>query len=303
MIPKPDLIQLSRIAPFLAHQGGRLGKLDDPPGPYFCVEGGVYEGVAYGGVVLEPPAPSSGSTRTDAVIAHVASGTIALVLGTEGFGPPDVSAYTGSPVIAEVTVQGHPSGKVLIRQEDILDRRSLLQPPARSTGFTLVDQVIFAVGGRNGAPHGLSNAEIINVGDTVGPFICRKTRKGNYRTGDLAADWSASYMADIQLHEAQYAGADVNNFFLVVQLYGAAMQAGRSESHNKNLGVTWFRLNPDIDFRSGAVANPHGVAPAFRVEVTSGGDGRRYYRMDTGVMAAIESHNFPVHVQLWRKVS
>lgn len=301
MIEKKDLVTMRRIAPFFAHQGGRLGKIHDPPGPSFCVEGGIFDGEAYEGVVFTPTSPTSGASRTDSVLANKATGTIILVAGTEGFGAPDVGSYVDAARIADITVQGHPSGKVLIRQDDILDHRSLLHPVHRRA-FEMVDQVIFSMGGKNSQADNESNFDVIDVGETVGPFICRKTRKGNQKSGDLAADWSSSWLADLQLADPKYATTDVEDFFLIVQLYGSAMQAGRSESHDKNLGVTWYRLSPDIDFKSGATPNPFGSAPAFRVEVTSGGNGRRYYRTGSGVRKVVESNNFPVHVQLWQKV-
>lgn len=126
-------IDLSQIAPFLVHPGARLGVHTDPPGPSFSVEGGLFLGFLYAGLVHTPTIPASGSTRVDLVIANPsASGgaVIEVIAGVDDDpSPPDLAEYPGAAPIAEITVTGNSGGRVVIQRSDILDLRPTLSVP------------------------------------------------------------------------------------------------------------------------------------------------------------------------------
>jgi hypothetical protein len=235
-IEVPQPIGLSRFTPFLPHPGGRVGFFFDPPGSSFVVEGGVFEGTEYSGVVFTPSVPTSGTVRIDLAIANpLASGgpAIVLVAGEEGAGAPDIADYPGAAKIAEVSVTGHASGVVLIRPEDILDLRPILATPAPAFKMLFVGRVRLGSGMQTVA----GSTDLLGDSETY-PFdkvLTVRRAKVNQSISALAGhryDW-------IDLEMPYY----IDDFHLVGSPYDTHIGVNTTDfrSHS-GVGLTWRNI-------------------------------------------------------------
>ena len=290
---KPTVIPISQVTSFLCHTGARLSHFQDPPGPSVAVEGGWFGGDLYDGVVFTPTVPAVGSTRIDTVVANPDTGNIELLAGTENSGTgPTIPPTPRYGLVADVVVFSRTNGEILIESADIKDRRSLIGPSTDTTKLVLVDETIIGIGLKNNS----ADTVPMLVGQTRGPFVCKKQWANRPETG-LAFDYGRSSAVEVQLNAAaQVDGKPATDFMLNCQLYGSAIQAGTSESHAHFVGVSWKRLT---------IADYAGNA-SFRIEVVAspqdGNTGLIGSHYD-GSDARHQSKNVNLHVQLWQRIT
>jgi len=290
----PTIIPISQVTSFLCHAGARLSHFQDPPGPSVAVEGGWFDGAAYDGVVFTPTVPTTGSTRIDTIVANPDTGVLEIVEGVEDTAaPPTLPEGSLAAPIADVWVVSRANGEVLIENQDIRDRRSVIARPKPSVQNVLIDQVIIHVGAKHGANDGV---DLFKVGDTVGPFTCKKAWTNRPNTG-LAFDYARSTAVEVQLADnEQLNDKPVTDFFLNVQLYGSAIQSGTSESHAQFVGVTWKRFTQG-EYTGNA---------AFIIEVVAspqdGGTGF-WSSKYTSQRGRSQDKNVALHVQLWQRIT
>lgn len=238
MIKKPDLIDLSRMAPFLPHQGGRLGEIHDPPGPSFCVEGGAFKDIAFDGLVFTPASPASAATRIDVVVADPISQNLVLVAGTPGAGVPSTSAYPGAGKICEVTLIGNSNGKVLIKQADLRDVRTLLQEAQDNSTNKMVASAIIKMG-----------INLNAVGELIagGKLQVVATRTW-VRIGALKHHYSRTNGTQITYVDLKYVGT-LAEYHITVAPYNTLICCVTDGQNGwaSTQGVSWVALPPDPD--------------------------------------------------------
>jgi len=263
-LPYPQQpIGLNRIAPFLSHPGARLGVFIDPPGPSFAVEGGLFQGFLYAGLVHTPVIPASGTSRVDLVIANPAAdggAAIEVIAGVDDDpSPPSISNYPGAAPIAEVTVTGNSGGRVVIRRDDILDLRPILQVP--SSAYQMLFHGRLVLGGNMPS---IGSTELMGPGATANlpeltsnyPFpqvlVVRKTKN----TNNSGPHGTVSYM---DLEMPYY----VDEFHLVISPYDTVLRAGTDGA------VVGFSVKD----RSPVTLDSEGRGlPRIRVGVTATGE-------------------------------
>ena len=290
MIPKPPIVPLSQVRPFLAHPGARLGMIDDPPGPSFCVEAGVFRELQFPGVVLTPDAPTSGATRIDMVIANPDTGDIELVEGTEGAGVPSLSALPAAGKIAQVTLVGNPNGKVLVRAEDLLDLRAFdLSTFSSENVYRVLATARFSLGA-GGLP---------TIGDT---FASGKLQVVAVRSWiairKLSHHFSRTMGTQVSYVDLKYLGT-VDDFHITTSPYNSilACVTDGQDNWNSGNGLTWVLLPSDPDgypkFRVMiAVVNAHGDV-ADQERITS------YATSGTFAGKFIANETAQVQIQAW----
>lgn len=268
MIPKPDLISMGRIEPFLPHQGARLGKLNDPPGPSFCVEGGVYREVTFQGAVFTPSSPAAGATRIDVLIANPVSGDLELIEGEEGGGVPSLDSFPTAGKVAQITLVGNSNQAVLVGADEIKDLRSVvLRALDESQTYRMLAQARIWLGG-----------SVPTVGQKFGGgklvVLAAKTWKPvkSYPNNAITRK-TATQISYVDL---KFLGT-VSEFHVNLLPYNSilACVTENQEDFATSMGTTWSELTPDADgfpkFRvwAGAAVSPEDQSPANAERVTS----------------------------------
>ena len=257
MIPKPPLIPLSQVEQFLAHPGARLGKLNDPPGPSFCVEGGTYRGSRFDGIVFTPTSPSSGATRIDIVVANPVSGDLELIEGTEGEGEPSLSEVPSAGKVAEITLVGNSNGKVLVGKSQIKDLRSFhLDALDQSQTYRLLAQARINLGTNLPAVGSFLAGGLLEVMDGK---TWHKIK--SYPTAKAFGRASATSLSYVDL---KFIGS-VQDFHLNLVPYNSVLSCVTQNQDNwaSASGATWVMLLSDEDgypkFRvMMGISNAHG---------------------------------------------
>jgi hypothetical protein len=242
MIPKASVIvvPLSRVQPFLAHEGARLGLLDDPPGPSFCVEGGVFRDLPFPGVVITPVVPSAGATRVDMIIANPGTGDIEVVEGIEGAGAPTLAALPNAGKIAQLTLVGNANSKVLVRNADLLDLRAFdLSTFSSENVYRVLATARFALGA----------GSLPTIGDT---FAAGKLSVVAVRSwisvNKLPHHYNRTMGTQVSYVDLKYLGS-VDDFHITVSPYNSllACVTEGQDNWNSSNGLTWVMLPSDAD--------------------------------------------------------
>lgn len=289
-IPTNPPIQLSQFAPFLCHVGSRVGYFSDPPSSDVVVEGGIFEGIEYDGVVLSPSAPTSGVVRVDLVIANPSADggpAIELVQGTEGEGAPSISDYPGAAKIAEVRVTGNPVGTSIIGREDILDLRPILEVPRPEFKLLFVGRVRLG----EGMQQTVGSTELLGTGETY-PYtevLAVKRAKKNQSVSQLAGhrlDW-------LDLEMPYY----VEDFHLVGAPYDTHIGVNSpDEKSHSGVGITWKLLDSETQDDEGRDLPLVRISAAGSSSKPTGS--REYF---TGDQGARRKHAF-WQFQAWGRV-
>jgi len=282
--------------PFLAHTGSRLMAFNHPPGASVAIEGGIFQGDLYAGLVYSPATPTVGSIRIDLVVANpLASGgpAIEVIAGQEDEGaPPDISALPGSAPIAEISVRGNSSTAVVILDEDILDLRPILHVPRSEYRMLFHGRLILGKRMPSVGSQELMGPDVLEILDDdaltdIYPFPKVLTVKATHLKTALKSpsDTTRTWM-DLEMPYF------VEDFHLTMTPYDTIFRAGSSAGRN---GASYKML------RSVSVDSQGRDLPLVRVHAAASGvvqPGLRFdnYKIDRRGSAFID-------FQAWGRVS